>query len=173
MVNPSKFLVLEIMIKNGIIKTFVAVKESKIKIPKHWSSAVPRRYKWNGILRDLHRASKISSNFELNKQCNKKKYLSVNFLCNLCQSTFNAYQAKIESLFPNWLFEEKQRKTIYIRIPFCQSNEHYALKFIKNLECFTKRKYSFVIIWKTRNIRSLFNLKGKISHVTQWHIQAV
>ena len=50
--------------------------------------------------------------------------------------------------------------------PFCQSNEHYALKFIRKLEGFTKEKYSFVIIWKTRNIRSLFNLKDKTSYVS-------
>ena len=29
-----------------------------------------------------------------------------------------------------------------------------------------KEKYSFVIIWKTRNTRSLFNLKYKMSHVS-------
>ena len=69
-------------------------------------------------------------------------------------------------MIPNWLFEEKHKKTIYIRIPFCQSNEQYALKFIRKLEGFTKEKYSFVIIWKTRNIRSLFNLKDKTSHVS-------
>ena len=42
-VNPSKFLDTEIMIKNGIIETSVAVKESKI--PNHWSSAVPKSIK--------------------------------------------------------------------------------------------------------------------------------
>ena len=163
-INPSKFLDMEIMIINGIIETSVAVKESKI--PNHWSSAVPKKYKRNAILGDLHRAHKISSNFELEKQRIKKKYLSVNFPYNFIQSTFNSYQQKCESLIPNCLFEEKHRKTIYIRITFCQSNEHYAFKFIRKLESFTKEKYSFVIIWKTRNIRSLFNLKDKASHVS-------
>ena len=55
---------------------------------------------------------------------------------------------------------------INIRIPFCQSNEHYALKFITKLESFTKEKHSFVIIWKARNVRSLFNLKDNVSHVS-------
>ena len=41
---------------------------------------------------------------------------------------------------------EKQFTREYL---FCQSNEHYALKFIKKLEGFKKEKYSFVIIWKT------------------------
>ena len=64
-VNPSKFLDVEIMIKNGVIETSVAVKE--FKIPNHWSSAVPKKYKRNMILGGLHRAHKISSNFELEK----------------------------------------------------------------------------------------------------------
>ena len=50
-VNPSKFLDTEILIKNGIIETSVAVKESKI--PSHWSSAVLKKYKRNAILGDL------------------------------------------------------------------------------------------------------------------------
>ena len=56
-VNPSKFLDTEIMVKNGIIETCVVVKESKI--PNQWSSAVPKKYKRNAILGDLHRANKI------------------------------------------------------------------------------------------------------------------
>ena len=64
-VNPSKFLDTKIMIKNGIIETSAVVKKSKI--PNHWSSAVPKKYKRSAILGDLHRANKISSNFELEK----------------------------------------------------------------------------------------------------------
>ena len=65
-INPSKFLVAKIMIKNGIIETSAVGQESMM--PNHWSPAVPKRYKWNAILGDLHRAHKISSNFELEKQ---------------------------------------------------------------------------------------------------------
>ena len=74
-VNPSKFLDTEIMIKNGVIETSIAVKESKI--PNHWLSAVPKKYKRNAILGDFDRAHKISNNFELEKQHIKKKYLSI------------------------------------------------------------------------------------------------
>ena len=70
-VNPSKFLDTEIMIKDGIIEKSVAVKESKIL--NHRSSAVHKKYKRHEILGDLHRAHKISSNFELEKQRIKKK----------------------------------------------------------------------------------------------------
>ena len=80
-VNPSKFLDTEIMIKNGIIQTPVVVKESKR--PNHWSSGVPKTIKRNAVLGDLYRAHKISSNFELEKQRVRKKYLCVNFPYNL------------------------------------------------------------------------------------------
>ena len=70
-VNTSKFLDKEVMIKNGVIETSVIVKTSKIA--NDWSSAVPKKYKRNVILGDLHRAHKISNNFELEKQRIKKK----------------------------------------------------------------------------------------------------
>ena len=69
-VSPNKFLDTEIMIKIGTFEISVVVKESKI--PNHWSSAVPKKYKRNPILGD--RAHKISSNFELEKQFTQKKY---------------------------------------------------------------------------------------------------
>ena len=86
-VNPSKFLDTKIMIKNGIIETSLVVKESKI--PNDWSSAAPKRYKRNAILGDLHKVHQISSNFELEKQRIKKKYLSVKFFYSFY---FNSYQ---------------------------------------------------------------------------------
>ena len=51
-INPSKSLYTEIMVKNAIIETSVVVKESKI--PNHWSSAVPKKYKRDAIVGDLH-----------------------------------------------------------------------------------------------------------------------
>ena len=93
-ITNQQFLDSEIMIKNGIIETSVVLKE--YKIPNHWSSAVPKKYKRNAILGDLLRAHKISNNFELEKQHIKKKYLCDNFLYNFIQSAFNSYQQKCE-----------------------------------------------------------------------------
>ena len=69
---------------------------------------------------------------------------SFNFSYNFIQSNFDSYQQKCESLIPNWLFEEKHKETIHIKIPFSQSNGHYALKFIKKLEDFTKKSSSLL-----------------------------
>ena len=48
-VNLSKFLDMEIMIKNGIIKIPAVVKESNIL--NRWYSTVPKNYKQNAIHR--------------------------------------------------------------------------------------------------------------------------
>ena len=86
---PSKFLDVEILIKNCITETYVV--ESKIL--SHWLSAVHKEYKQNAILGDLHRAHKISNNFAFEKQCTKGKSLIINSLYNFIQSTFNLIQS--------------------------------------------------------------------------------
>ena len=46
---------MEIMTKNSIIQTSSEVKESKI--PNHWPSVLPKKYKRNEILGDLHKVT--------------------------------------------------------------------------------------------------------------------
>ena len=47
-------------------------------------------------------------------------------------------------------------------MPFCTENENYAKVFLSKLNNFTGNKYSFIITWKTRKVRSLFPLKDKV-----------
>ena len=61
--NPDHFL--DIALSHGldgITTTSVYTKENKI--PVFWSSRVPKMYKRNAINGELHRASKIASNFD-------------------------------------------------------------------------------------------------------------
>ena len=60
-VNPKKFLDTEIISNGNHFKTKVFHKDTKLAT--HWSSAVPKRYKRNSILGDLHRAKAIFSYF--------------------------------------------------------------------------------------------------------------
>ena len=60
--NPKRFLDTQIIKENNRIKTQAFVKKSMY--PVHWSSKVPFRYKKNAINGELHRAKKISSNFQ-------------------------------------------------------------------------------------------------------------
>ena len=53
-VNPTKFLDTELVRENGEITTQFFSKSTKL--PVHWSSKIPVRYKRNAITGELHRA---------------------------------------------------------------------------------------------------------------------
>ena len=54
-VNPKRFLEMHLHNKDG---TYLAI-EKKTKIPAHWSSQIPKRYRRNSVKVDLHRAEKF------------------------------------------------------------------------------------------------------------------
>ena len=93
------------------IKTQVFVKKSMY--PVHWSSKVPFRYKKNAINGELHRARKISSNFQLETARIKAKFSKAGFPHKVIENTINNFNNVDEELMiPRWLFDE--RKTIAI-----------------------------------------------------------
>ena len=60
----SRYLLTKLYSKpsyNGIIET--RVHRKKTKLPKPWTSNIPKRYKRNTIKTELYRAKRISSNF--------------------------------------------------------------------------------------------------------------
>jgi len=131
------------------------------KLPFHWTSAVPFIYKKNIILGDLHRASKISSNFDLEITRIKQKFRKAGYPWNFINNTITKFhQEKPCPLIPDWLFEE--RTEVYFRVPFCQKNEKIIRNVVSTLESFTNNKVKFIYFWKTRNIKSLFPLKDKL-----------
>ena len=48
--------------------------------------------------------------------------------------------------------------------PIAKKNEKYIFEFSKRLSKFTNDEIDFKIIWSTRNIKSLFPLKDKITY---------
>ena len=56
-VDPDKFLDTKIIKENGIVTTEVNRKVRKL--PVHWTSRIPKRYKSNSITSDLSRALRI------------------------------------------------------------------------------------------------------------------
>ena len=61
--NPTKFLDTKIIRSNG--KIITQVYNNMKKLPVHWASKTPVRYKRNAIIGELHRAKKIASNFDI------------------------------------------------------------------------------------------------------------
>ena len=148
------------------IETSVVIKKSKV--PNHWSSAVPLRYKRNAINGDLNRAKHIASDFQSEVVRVKQKYTNVNFPINFTQSVINNFMESNseENIVPNWLFLEDVKPLVYIRLPFCSKNEQLAKSFRNRLTSFTNDKIDIRIIWETKKIRSLFPLKDKVNHVS-------
>ena len=161
-VSPTKFLDTNIIYESDQNISF-RVYDNPKKILFHWSSQVPKRYKRNITLGELHRSNRISSDFEQEVKRIKSKFLKAGYPIKFIISVINSFKAENnETIIPNWLYKEK--KEIYVRLPYCQKNEKYFLEFSKRLSKFTNDEIDFKIIWSTRNIKSLFPLKDKITY---------
>ena len=78
--------------------------------PVHWSSKVPFRYKKNAINGELHRAKKISSNFQSEIARIKAKFLNAGFPHKVIGSAINNFNnVDDEFMIPRWLFDEKKQ----------------------------------------------------------------
>ena len=145
------------------MKTQVFLKKSMY--PVHWSSKVPFRYKRNAINGELHRAEKISSNFQLETARIKAKFLKAGFLYKVIENTINNFNNVDEELMiPRWLFPE--RKTVAINLPFSNKNEHFSKRFCNKLEFYTNGKVKYNIIWATKKIKPLFKVNDNVKHLS-------
>ena len=92
-INPSKFLDTQLInIEGKYIITKVYRKESKI--PIHWSSKIPKRYKRNTITTDLHRAGNIASNMKEKIQIIQKRFIEADYPRLFVNSVTNQYNNK-------------------------------------------------------------------------------
>ena len=158
--NPTKFLDTKISFDGSQIITAVVTKDNKL--PPHWSSKTPKRYKRNIINGELHRAKKISSDFSKEIIRIRNKFKHAGYPIRFINSVINEFgKPKVIHSEPG---EPKRRITV--NLPFCADNEEFSKRFIKRLNNYTHDKYSFIVIWKTRKIRTLFPLKDRVVHVS-------
>ena len=67
-----------------------------------------------------------------------------------------------DPMISNYLFNDFESKPIVlIDMPICNENERVSKQLLKKLKAFTKEKYNFRIVWKTKKVRQLFSLKKK------------
>ena len=129
----------------------------------HWSSKIPTRYKRNTITGEFHRTKRMAGDFNFEVKCITKKFLLARFPKNFIRNTIEYFnEEKNDYNIPEWLFDE--RKQVILRLTFSESNETFTKSLLKILVIFTNNKYKFSIIWNTRNIRSLFQIKDKVKH---------
>ena len=68
---------------------------------------------------------------------------------------------------PDLLLEERSKVLFKLRCPlaaFCPSNEHNVKRLIDRIESFTGGKIMLIVLWSTRNIKSVFPIKDKVAH---------
>ena len=159
--NPRKFLDTEIIWRACEIQTTVFNKSKKF--PVHCPLKIPTRYKYNVITGELHRTKRIANDFDFKAKCIIKKFLSAGFLRNFIRNAIEYFNKnKDDYIIPEWLFDE--RKVPILRLPFSKSNEKFIKGLIKKLIIFTSNKCKLNIVWNTRNIRSLFQIKNNVKH---------
>ena len=139
------------------------------KVPLHWHSKTPVRYKRNAIIGDLTRAKRISSCFQEEVQIIRSKFLTAGFPTRFVDSVIRNFispmQDKDDSLplIPPFFFE-KPLPFILIELPYCPQNERLSKHFIRKIKSFLETDCTIVIKWITRKIRTLFSLKSKNPH---------
>ena len=102
------------------------------KLPVHWTSKTPVRYKHNAIIGELHRGKNIASNFDMEIKRIVSKYTAAGFPSRFVHSIINNFDiVKDNLIIPQWLFDERKAFTIYL--PFFSGNESFVKTFVSKL----------------------------------------
>ena len=164
--EPEKFLDSK-FIKNEETRTFsIRVFHKPNKLPAHWSSQIPRRYKRNAILCDLHRAYAISDDFDAEIIGIRERFLHSGFPSGFINETIHNFKfSRFEELIPRDFFDLPESKpVIRVSLPYCKRNENLAKVFLKKIHFFVGDSVQIFVVWKISKVRSIFPLKDKNTH---------
>ena len=101
------------------------------KLPVPWESKVPKHYKSNTLLGELHRTKNISSNFQ--KEVSKANF-PLRFInsvpAQFNSNTYNNNERNKEDkmIIPPQLFEIP-KKIVFLQVLFCEANEKRSKNF--------------------------------------------
>ena len=164
-VKPEIFLDTKIIYSNDVITT--EVKRNDRKLPVHWSSKVPKRYKRNAIISDLNRATRIASFPADEIPKIKQKFLNADYPYRFINSVINNFQEKSDGtddhIIPPGFFDIP-KKVVLVDIPYYPKNEEFSKRFMKKFDVFTDNKYDIRIKWITKKVKQLFKLKSRNPH---------
>ena len=164
-VQPIKFLDTNmIQLPDNSFETTVHRKTTKL--PAHWTSKAPLKYKRNAINSDLSRASKISSHFETEKRIITDKFIRADypkpFICSVIKNFENKQRLPPQTDRAEPV--EAPKDKIYFDIPYSVENEKLSKHFLNKFRKFTNDRYMPIIMWKTRKVKTLFTLKDRNPH---------
>ena len=93
----------------------------------------------------------------------RHKFSTAGYPMRFVNSMINDIESKEhDPMISNYLFNDFESKPIVlIDMPICNENERVSKQLLKKLKAFTKEKYNFRIVWKTKKVRRLFPLKQK------------
>ena len=124
------------------------------------------------IVGDLHRSNRICSNFSEKKKFISHKYEKADYPKRFINSVIRQFQDRSNQSniddFDDYIippnFFDIPKSFILIELPFCENNEIKSKHFLKTFHRFTKDHFEVTIKWKTRQVKTLFPLKGKSIH---------
>ena len=118
--NTKRVLDTNLEFQDGILKTSFHRKETKLPTP--WNSKIPKKYKRNVIIGDLHRSKRISTDFTKEKSIIKNKFKKAVF--QFIDSVIKGFEynegnkdQQDDFIIPRNLFEEPKPRTV-IEISF-------------------------------------------------------
>ena len=143
------------------------MKETKLPIP--WSSKVPKRYKRNVVVGDLHRTKRIGFDFDQEVTNIKMKYRKADFPQRYVNSIIRKFYEEQQKttdpdsfLIPPGLFNEEEDKGfLLVEIPFCEKKELLSKTFLKKFDAYTNSRFRVSIKWLTKKTKTLFPLKDR------------
>ena len=91
----------------------------------------------------------------------RKKYTHADYPKRYVESVIKQFNEKNRSPQRENVTNEQQKPFIPIRIPYWEKNDAASKTFLNKLNQFTNNNIKFTIVWNTRKIRSLFQLKDK------------
>ena len=121
--NPVKFLDTQISFSNDQIITAVVSKDNKL--PVHWSSKIPKRYKRNTINGELHRAEKIASNFTTELERIRLKFKKASYPKPFVESVITSFVNRGSNPWKKTFLFEKRFSLIFL---FAQK-----MRFLQNI----------------------------------------
>ena len=143
-VAPIKFLDTKISYDKDNIST--SVYRSDKKLPAHWSSKVPKRYKRNAVNSDLNRAKNIASSFQNELTNIRQKFKKAGYPIRFTESIIRQFEEKDDGpLIPPYFYDETPKIFVSCSVPFCEKNEDLSKKFIQKFHEFTGNKYTLCI----------------------------
>ena len=124
------------------------------------------------IVGDLHRSNRICSNFSEIKTFISHKYEKADYPKRFINSVIRQFQDRSNQSniddFDDYIIPPNSfdipKSFILIELPFCENNEIKSKHFLKKFHRFTKDHFEVAIKWKTRQVKTLFPLKGKSIH---------